>query len=288
MRKIDLSSPTHAPRTTVLSYGPMRSGKTRWAASWPRPLFFAEASEGGWTTIMNMDAGALWEEDRRPRVWAIEKIADMQEAIGDAESLINAGEVQTIVIDSLTFYNDLLLDTLTRAQAKGGSMPDMRRVYGALGLNLRALRVQIHNLPVNVLWVCLEKTPDADNPIGGPMISGQQATKFAAGTDYILYHRAYPLQDGSLQFEIRTKRWQQYPAGGRDEGALPDPLGYWSTTEEDPSTEVFFADCTYRTFADALGLKPPVVHPPTGRPVGAASRTPAVSQQNQGKAAASR
>ncbi len=287
MREIDVSGPTPSSRTTCLSYGAMRSGKTRWAASWPRPLFFSESTEGGWTTIRNMDANALWEPDRRPRVWAIEKIADMMQAIGDVEPLINAGEVQTIVIDSLTFYNDLLLDTLTNAQSSGGRMPDMRRVYGALGMNLRSLRVQIHNLPVNVVWVCLEKTPDGDNPIGAPMISGQQAMKFAAGTDYILYHRSYPLQDGSLQFEIRTKRWGAYPAGGRDEGALPDPLGFWSATEEDPDNEVFFSDCTYRTFADCLGITTPVVQSqPTGRPVGAA-RASAVSQQ-RGSAAASR
>jgi hypothetical protein len=223
-----------------------------------------------------MDPGALWEPERRPRVWAIERIADMMEAIGDADSLIRAGEVQTLVVDSLTFYNDLLLDTLTRAMSKNGSMPDMRRVYGSLGANLRSLRVQIHNLPVNVLWVCLEKTPDSDNPIGTPMISGQQAMKFAAGTDYILYHRAYTLQDGSLQFEIRTKRWQQYAAGGRDEGALPDPLGYWTTTEEDPDNEIFVPDCTYRTFAEALNLTPMPMQAPTGQPVGASA---AVTQQ---------
>lgn len=218
-----------------------------------------------------MDASALWEPDRRPRVWAIERMTDMMQAIGDVEALINAGEVQTIVVDSLTFYNDLVLDTLTSNASQNGRRADMRQVYGALGQNLRSLRVQIHNLLVNVLWVCLEKTPSDDNPMGAPMISGQQAMKFAAGTDYILYHRAYPLQNGDLQFEIRTKRWQQYPAGGRDEGALPDPLGYWTMSEEDPQTEVFVADCTYRTFSEVLNIVPVMVQSqPSGRPVGAA------------------
>lgn len=271
MREIDVSGPSPSVRTTVLSYGAMRSGKTRWAASWPRPLFFSESTEGGWTTIRHMDPNVLWEPDRRPRVWAIEKISDMMQAIGDVEPLIKAGQIQTIVIDSLSFYNDLLLETLVGARAPGKA-PDMRQIYGALGMGLRSLRVQIHNLPVNVVWVCLEKSPDSDSPMGSPMISGQQAMKFAAGTDYIMYHRSYLIPNGGLQFEMRTKRWQNYPAGGRDEGALPDPLGYWTSTEEDPNTPIFVPDCTYRSFAEVLGIAPPIIQQqqPNGRPVGVA------------------
>lgn len=269
MREINLSVDTPPKRTTVLSYGQMRSGKTRWAATWPRPLFLADATEGGWTTIKNMDHQVLWEPDRLPRIWAIDTAADMMQALGDVESLITQNEVQTLVVDSLTFYNDLYLAMLCRVAGQGNRQPDMRRVYGNLGQHLRELRIRIHNLGINVIWLCLAKTPDDSNPMGGPMISGQQAQKFSAGCDYILYHRAYqPAPNDPHYFEIRTRRYSQYTAGGRDEFRLPDPLGYW-TKDQESGEEILMTDCTYRTFAEALGLAaPPTQQQPVGQPVG--------------------
>lgn len=269
MREVDLSVSNAPTRTTVLSYGDMRSGKTRWAATWPRPLFLADASEGGWTTIRSMDSQVFWEPNRTPRVWAIETAADMMQSLTDVEPLIKAGEVQTIVIDSLTFYNDLYLAMLCRVAAQGNRQPDMRRIYGNLGQHLRELRIRVHGLGVNVIWLCLAKTPDDSYPVGGPMISGQQAQKFSAGCDYIFYHRAYqPSPNDPHYFEIRTRRWGQYPAGGRDEFQLSDPLGYW-TKEEESGEELLVGDCTYRTFAESLGLTKPTNNAsPIGQPVG--------------------
>ena len=285
MREVDLSVATAPKRTTVLSYGDMRSGKTRWAATWPRPLFLSDATEGGWTTIKNMDPNALWEPNRVPRVWAIESAADMMQALGDVEPLIQSGEVMTLVVDSLTFYNDLYLAMLCRVAAQGNRQPDMRRVYGNLGQHLRELRIRVHGLNVNVVWLCLAKLPDDSNPMGGPMISGQQAAKFSAGCDYIFYHRAYqPTPNDPHYFEIRTRRWGQYAAGGRDEFQLPDPLGYYGV-EEETGNEVFVPDCTYRSFAEALGLETTMPNnaQPIGKPVGVA-RAP---QQPSGKTAVS-
>jgi hypothetical protein len=285
MREIDLSSHQPPKRTTVLSYGQMRSGKTRWAATWPRPLFLSDATEGGWTTIKNMDRNVLWEPDVVPRVWAIDTAADMMQALGDVEPLIKQNQVQTLVIDSLTFYNDLYLAMLCRVAAQGGRQPDMRRVYGNLGQHLRELRIRVHNLDTNVVWLCLAKQPDDSNPMGGPMISGQQAQKFSAGCDYILYHRAYqPTPNDPHYFEIRTRRYSQYAAGGRDEFKLPDPLAYVSQDAE-TGEDIWVGDCTYRTFAEALGLltPPTTQQQPAGQPVGV-GRAP---NQASGKAALS-
>jgi hypothetical protein len=115
------------------------------------------------------------------------------------------------------------------------------------------------------------------------MISGQQAQKFSAGCDYILYHRAYqPGPQDPLYFEIRTRRFGQYAAGGRDEFTLPDPLGYF-TNDEETGEELLMADCNYRSFAAALGLTNPIdpAQRPAGKPVGVA-RAP---NQPTGKAA---
>jgi len=85
------------------------------------------------------------------------------------------------------------------------------------------------------------------------MLSGQNASKFAAGCDYMLYHRSFQQTTTSpLQWEIRTKKFSNYAAGGRDEGRLPDPLGYLMSDEA--GKDLFVPDCTYRTLAEALGI----------------------------------
>jgi len=252
MKVIDVSKPGRIQRITALSYGQSRAGKTRFAGSWPRPLFLSDATESGWTTLSNMDHNARFEEGRAPIVWAIEKAQDMMQGVHDAEPLVKRGDVHTVVIDSLTFYADLFFNTL---DAAGGNRADGRQLYQKLGQHLKNLREQIHLLGCNVVWLALEKPPGEDTPIGGPMLSGQNAAKFAAGCDYVFYHRSFQSQPNQpLQFEIRTRKYQHYQAGGRDEGRLPDPLGYMQAVEG--GTDIFVPDCTYRTLAEALGILP--------------------------------
>lgn len=275
MKTIDLAR--RAPdRITVLSYGHMRSGKTRFAASWPRPLFLADATEGGWTTIQNMDRSALFEPDRFPIVCPIEKIGDMMEAIRDVQPMIQDGRVKTIVIDSLTFYADLYLNTM--ASLYSGKSVDLRQLYASLGSHLRQLRIDIHALRVNVVWLCLAKEPNEETPTGGPLLPGQNASKFAAGCDYVFYHRSFQVK-GELHWEIRTRSYERYMAGGRDEGRLPDPLGF--LTQGADGEDVFVRDCTYRTMAETLGL----IAPSDSEPVPQTASEPA-QRTNRSRTAA--
>ena len=252
MRTIDVSQATKLSRITALSYGQSRAGKTRFSGSWPRPLFLSDATESGWTTLANMDRSVLFETDRPPVVWAIETAADMKMALRDAEPMIRKGEILTVAIDSLTFYADLFFNFL---DASG--RVDQRQLYQKLAQHLKDLRIQVHQLGCNVVWLALEKSPGEDSPVGGPMLSGQNAQKFAAGCDYVFYHRSHqPTPISPVSWEIRTKRYQNYAAGGRDEGRLTDPLGFMSVDEE-TGEERFITDCTYRTVAECLGILSP-------------------------------
>lgn len=261
MREIDLrkEAPT---RVTVLSYGATRTGKTRWASTWPRPLFLSDNTESGWTTIVHMNPDDFFEPNRKPRVWAIENATDMMQSLNDVEPLIKRGDVQTLVIDSLSYYNDLFLNYLISVMSSGGKAPDNRQVYQRLSQHLQNLRIKVHSLNINVVWICLEKPPGEDNPYGWPMISGQQAQKFPPGCDYIFYHRSFQVGPKEpLNYEIRTRKFGAFAAGGRDEGLLPDPLGFWQEVENGHEP-VFYTDCTYRTFAEQLGMSTQPLPPP--------------------------
>jgi hypothetical protein len=243
MRVVNLSAAAPSRRITALSYGAPRAGKTRFAATFPKPLFLSDATESGWTTITAMNRDDWYDPEFTPVVWAVEDSKDMPAALDqlDSELKQNPRKYETLVIDSITFYTDLYFNTMFRAAAQGGRMPDTRNLYMLLQAHLRELRIRVHSLPLNVVWLALEKAPGEDQPFGLPLIAGQSATKLMAGCDYVFFHRVFQntAQEGP-RWEVRTKQYGQYRAGGRDEGLLPDPL----------------PECTYRSLAEALGIKP--------------------------------
>jgi hypothetical protein len=264
------------PRNTFLVYGESRSGKTTWAASFPRPLFLSDATEGGWDSIANMDDSQFFEPGVRPIIFAIEQMNDMATAREKAAPLIASGRVQTIVVDSLSYYCDLILNYLLNMQGK----KDTRAAYGDLGNHLRDLRVKTHMLPVNVVWLALASRSEEGE--GRPMIPGQQGDKFMAGCHYIFHSRSFQQKHGQEllppEFEMRTRRWNGNIAGNRLGGKaaqLPDPLVG-----------------NYETLISALGYNPGEIRRNLpkleGKPVAPAklaqpAAKPAVNQQPQYK-----
>lgn len=261
MEPIDLDNAVSGRRTVCL-YGGTRTGKTHFAATAPRPLFISDATESGWTTIAKMDRSLWWEPDVKPIVWPISSVPEMAQAFARAVPLVQAGTVRSVFIDSLSFYADQYLAYLYNLITNH----DTRKIYGELGIHLRDLRVKWHSLPCNVGWLCLSKDPDEENKVGGPLIPGQQAAKFTAGVDNILYFRESaaatasapaapaagvtvaqaPAPAGRKRF-IHTKRYGNYIAGGR-EGSfdVQDPL----------------AVPTWRGFLAAIGEEAPDVNAP--------------------------
>jgi hypothetical protein len=263
MREIDLSV-AESPRRTFLCYGHTGSGKTRFAATAPRPAFFSDATESGWTTISAMPPGDFFEPGRKPRVYAIEKMVDMALAIQKVGPLVASGEVQTIVIDSLTFYADMYLAGLFRAGGEGNNL----QAYGALGNHLRDLRVSIHNAfpQAHVIWLCLPREPDEANPMGGPLIPGKQAAKFPAGCDYVFFHRTSNDPKLGQRFHVHTRPYGSYFARPRDGVDLPSVL----------------TDPTFKQVLDVIG-RTPAANPPLvmTRPVAAApAPAPVVATAN--------
>ena len=218
---------------TMVCYGESRSGKTAFGATMERPLVLADATEGGWTTIQTMDQNLWYEPDVEPIVWGIKTITDVPAAIQRAQPLIASGRIKSLVFSSITFYADLYLKFLT--DTMGGANADNRKVYGALGVHLRQLRVDIHNLGLNTSWEALVQEADDEHPKARPAIPGNQGPKFAAGCSYLFYFNrtvtaarpgapGTPAIPAQQKFEIRTAQFGKYIAGGRDGGVLADPL----------------------------------------------------------------
>src|SRR5215467_3611340 len=134
MREVTLEAPDGSlPVNNFLLYGPTRSGKTTFLATFPRVLILADATEKGWESLIDFPDDKLFEPGVPPVVWAIESMADMAMARERALPLVKSGRIKTIGIDSITFYSDMYLANLFNLQSK----QDNRKAYGDLGVHLR-------------------------------------------------------------------------------------------------------------------------------------------------------
>ena len=232
----DSQPASSSPYVTVLSYGDTRTGKTRFAATFPNVVVIADAGERGWDTIVHMPADQFYHPGKAPLVLPVRDQAEMDAALAVVEQWVKAGLVDTVVIDSITFYADAWLQNVKRMY-KGEV--DNFAVYGGLLDHLGYVRKVVHGWPCNVVWLALAAAPETKpRRQGGPMLPGQSRDKFPPACNYCFYHRVYEVtgdvtqEDGTvtkeswLVYEARTRMWEGYLAGGRDGGRLPDPLYY--------------------------------------------------------------
>lgn len=231
MRDIAIDNkPGQLPVNTFVVYGNTRTGKTEWGATFPRPCVIADITEGGFSTIQNMDRGLFFEEEYPPIIKGVEGMGDVAGLTPWLRAEIARKRILTIVFDAFTFYTDFYLAKLIALQTAAGKAVDNRQAYGALGIHLREVRSNLHSLGVNVVWNCLAKHPDTDDPTGKPLIPGQQADKFAAGVDFLFHTRIEQTREGGNvvdNFEIRTRQFGKYIAGNRlgaKAANLPDPF----------------------------------------------------------------
>lgn len=256
---IDLTK--KARNLTFMFYGDSRTGKTRMLATFPKPLIIADASERGYETVSWMARESpelFYAPEVVPEVWAVSNAAEMAEATQDAESQLraNPNRWRTVGYDSLTFIADSYLSAIIAGM---GDKFDSRRAYGDLAFKLSYLMTRANSLPAHVVWTALAKNPDVDekgNATGaaGILLAGQTADKAPARCNYWFYFTAF----GNGQFAVRTRKYGRYPAGGRDEGRLADPL----------------PESNYRAIEEGLGIEPFVEAPKRIIPATAAQARP--------------
>ncbi len=280
MRDISLTAPpTAVPRYTILNYGDTRTGKTFFGATMPRPFIIADATESGYTTILNMDRSLWFEPNVEPIIVAVENMSDVAQAMARIDALIASKRIYSLVFDAFSFYTDFYLNGLIMAQAK----TDMRQAYGSLGIHLRQVRTNIHSRPISVMWNCLAKHPDQDDPKGRPLIPGQQADKFSAGVDFLVHSQVETFKEGgkivATEHRIRTRPFGSYIVGNRlgDSVDLPDPfVGTYSDFLAALGHDV---DAIRNAMPKPGAVAAPVVAKPAAPPIAAAKPVITVPQR---------
>lgn len=221
-KKIDLNNPRGPSRITMMIVGASRSGKTHFAARFPRPLFLSDATESGWTTIQHMEDDQFYEPGVLPQVWSIESPKEMMEAIMEAEAQLrkDPSSIGTLVIDSITFYAEAYFAQLEGEHS--GKRYDPRQLYSNLASHLRWLMIRIHQLPVNVLWLTLAKEGSEGDSLGGVSIPGQTAVKAPARCDiWCFLEQLYKGPKQPQIFRMHTQNYAGFKAGHRFGSMLP-------------------------------------------------------------------
>lgn len=178
---------TETPWTHWFIYGDTGSGKTTMAATFPRPIFLCPANEHSMTTLIGRDFPYFLITDRSsPLVDARGGLESVIEALeNEYERNLDDFPYDTIVIESLTHYCDLVQEELTQ----GGSLMMDPQKWGKLASHLRNIQARLRNMDVHVVFTALAKTDKdaSDQIIGGPLIPGSMGYKLPSSCDVIGY-----------------------------------------------------------------------------------------------------
>lgn len=150
MRQFVVGKASTPRRIRVVVGGKASSGKTHFAATWPKPLFISDATEGGAATLEAMDPEMWWDSKCPPEVWEIENMLEMPKITTQLLERKGSFPWQTVITDSLSIYAQRVLRELRGSDSK----MDNRQRYGELSDGLSSVVSRMHSVPAHIVWLC--------------------------------------------------------------------------------------------------------------------------------------
>lgn len=179
-------------------YGDTGSGKTTIASTFPRPLFLVPKNESSMITLSGRNYPYIMILDRSSpfRARRADDLNDYSEGGLDAvltviednlEASIKQGKPElfpydTIVVESITHYCDLVQDELTEGSTLNMDQPR----WGKLAAHLRNVHTRLRQMDLHVVLTALANTAK-ESKEGGPAIPGSMAEKLPSACDVIAY-----------------------------------------------------------------------------------------------------
>ena len=134
---------------TALVFGPSKTGKTTLAATAPKALILD--LEGGSKSVRDTDADVLPIPD-----WATFETAVR-------ELMTTNHGYETVVLDSVTFLQELAGEAAGLRNAIMDDKKDPRQAYGKIGSMIRHKLMQLHQLPMHVVFIAQLKEREQDD-----------------------------------------------------------------------------------------------------------------------------
>ena len=183
----------HKPAyTSWFFYGLTRSGKTTAAATFPHPLFIQPKGEGSIDSLSgHSTAQAVTVHTGLEMLELLDHLTAKADEARPffAKDNPKGDEIfpwQTVVVESLTHYVDILEEGLTNGQ----KVHMDRQKWGKVSQHLKRVHSQLSNLPVHVIYISLCK--EVHNEQGKlvkaePYLSGSSSVKLPSSCGALVY-----------------------------------------------------------------------------------------------------
>lgn len=205
------------PWTHWFLYGPSGAGKTTAAATFPKPVFLVPYNESSITTLAGRDIPyfIIVDKDQTP--------LNLKTGTGSMKAVLDhlivgykrnpeAFPFETIVIESISHYGDLVQEQLT----VGDQKMDQQK-WGFFLAHFRTIQARLRGIDVHVVFTALDKLEKTESGgyVGGPLVPGQTAQKLPSACDVIGY-----CEETAGRYQIHFRRHKHFPARSRF-GRLP-------------------------------------------------------------------
>lgn len=204
------------PKVRMLLCGPIRSGKTSIASTFPKPLFLFPANEGSEETVRGRQDVHYDIVDSRAKMDEVLAFLTQQHLAGTLTDWCG-----TVVCESWSHYSELVEAELTGGRTKGGASKTLYSEWATYAGHFQNIRATLWSLPVHVVITCLDKVKqDKDGQTVGhiPKLAGDMGVMLAGACDAVGYCEQVVVGGVGPTFRTHFCRWGAFDAGTRIRG----------------------------------------------------------------------
>jgi len=220
------------PWLRCLFYGETGSGKTRLASTFPAPLFLVPRGENSYVTLrdlslpfISMGENADTGEAIPVRKHMAEVLTFLKERHDQMNALLKEGEEeaanakfpwQTIVVESLTHYSELVQSDISR-----NNMVRMdQQKWGDVANHFSDIHNTLSGMAVHVVYTSLVKEAPSEGgkrPSAEPNMVGKASKIIPSACDILAYCEEITTAKGST-YRVHFRKHEHYPARSRVAG----------------------------------------------------------------------
>lgn len=240
---IQFTSDMTTPYTSWFFYGMTGSGKTTIASTFPSPLFLVPVVEKSHVTLLDsaqsfpvlqigydpttkervhtithMHEVLTFLEDQHREMQRLFSLARKTNQTEERDELFARGEQmfpwETIVVESLTHYADMVVEDLSQRATKQMN----QGLWGKLSSHLRTVHDRLRGLEAHIVYTALDKVVTGEGggiAHGSAAIPGAMSEKLPSACDSIGYCEEGRGPKGEVRFFAHFRRHGVFPARSR-------------------------------------------------------------------------
>lgn len=147
-------------------YGRSGSGKTTLSSTFPTPMLYCNIRDNGTDSIADVKGIQVYEIDD------LDDLDELRMWLRKNRKAIAKGKYKTLVLDTMSQLQELYVEEVGKKKAKKkdkkpgewGSMT--KQDWGEVASEMKALIIELRNLPMNVVFIAQDRTFNFDDDSG--------------------------------------------------------------------------------------------------------------------------